>query len=188
MTAEAIVEALKGSVPDLKAEIVPAVDQPTLLVPREQIIAVLTALRDDDSLQFRHLVELTAVDWWPGQPRFQVVYHLTSIERRLRVRLKVLLNGEDAHVPTASNLWPGANWLEREVFDMFGIVFDGHPDLRRVLMPEDWEGYPQRKDYPVQIKMPVKVYEPLQISPDEFQKNIERDRAARGEAAKLTGE
>ncbi|MGE5357759.1 MAG: NADH-quinone oxidoreductase subunit C [Bacteroidales bacterium] len=179
MTAEAILEALKGSVPDVRAEIVSAVDQPTLLIPREQVIAVLTALREQPSLQFVHLVELTAVDWWPGEPRFQVVYHLTSIAHRMRVRLKVPLAGEDAHLPTASGLWPGANWLEREVFDMFGIVFDGHPDLRRVLMPEDWEGHPQRKDYPVQIKMPVKVYEPLQISTADFQKNIEDDRRAR---------
>ncbi len=178
MTTEEIVEALKGAVPDLEIEIVPSVDQPTLVVGRDQIIAVCTALRDTPSLRFACL-DLTAVDWWPGEPRFQMVYHLASFDRAQRLRVKVPLPGEDAHVATISTLWPGADWLEREVFDLFGIIFDGHPDLRRVLMPEDWEGYPLRKDYPVQINLPVKVYEPLGMTPEEFKKNIEDDRYAR---------
>jgi NADH-quinone oxidoreductase subunit C len=178
MTAEDIVEALKGAVPDLQIEIVPSIDQPTLAVAREQIVAACTALRDTPSLRFTCL-DLTAVDWWPGEPRFQVVYHMVSFERAQRLRLKVALPGEDAHVATLSTLWPGANWLEREVYDLFGIVFDGHPDLRRVLMPDDWEGYPLRKDYPVQIKLPVKIYEPLEMTQEQFKKNIENDRDAR---------
>jgi NADH-quinone oxidoreductase subunit C len=179
MTAEGIVEALKRRIPDLSVEVAPALDQPTLVLTREQIVAACMALREVPALQFMCLSDVTAVDWWPGEPRFQVVYHLASIEHRLRLRLKVSLPGEDAHIPTVTTVWPGANWLEREVFDLFGIVFDGHPDLRRVLMPEDWEGYPLRKDYPVQIKEPVKVYEPLQITPEEFRKKIEDDRQAR---------
>jgi NADH-quinone oxidoreductase subunit C len=170
---------LKGAIPDLPVEIAPAVDQPTLVIAREQIVAACTILRDLSSLRFDCL-DLTAVDWWPGEPRFQVVYHMTSIEHAQRLRLKVALPGEEPHVATVSTLWPGANWLEREVFDLFGIIFDGHPDLRRVLMPEDWEGFPLRKDYPVQIRMPVKVYEPLQMTTAQFQKNIEDDRRARG--------
>jgi len=179
MTAEEIVEALKHAVPDLSFEVAPALDQPTLVLTREQIVAACTALREVPTLQFMVLSDLTAVDWWPGEPRFQVVYHLASIEHRLRLRLKVPLAGGNAHIPTVTSLWPGANWLEREVFDLFGIIFDGHPDLRRVLMPEDWKGHPLRKDYPVQIKEPVKVYEPLQMTPEEFRRKIETDRHAR---------
>jgi NADH-quinone oxidoreductase subunit C len=178
-----IIQALRGALPDLHVESVAAVDQPTFLVPREQVVAVCTALRDLPSLRFALLADLTAVDWWPGEPRFHVVYLLASIEHTQRLRLKVALPGEDAHLPTVTSLWSGANWLEREVFDLFGIVFDGHPDLRRVLMPEDWEGYPLRKDYPVQIKQPVKIHEPLELTPEDFRKNIEGDRRARGGAA-----
>ena len=100
---------------------------------------------------------MTAIDFWPREPRFEVIYILVSIEHRLRVRLKVASPGEDPHLPTATVVWPAANWLEREIWDMFGIAFDGHPDPRRLLMPEDWEGYPARKDYPVQIQMKAGV-------------------------------
>ncbi len=179
MTAEEILEALKTAGADPSAEIAASVDQPTLVVARERIVDVCKALHDTPSLRFECL-DLTAVDFWPGEPRFQVVYHMASLEHGQRLRLKVYLPGEDAHVATVSALWPGTNWMEREVFDLFGIVFDGHPDLRRVLMPEDWEGHPLRKDYPVQIRMPVKIHEPLQVTPDEFQKRIVEDRKARG--------
>ena len=103
------------------------------------------------------LAELTAVDYWPREPRFELVYLLVSIAHRLRLRLKVRLHGGDAHVATVCGIWPAANWLEREVWDLFGIAFDGHPDPRRLLMPEDWEGYPLRKDYPVQIRMTPRI-------------------------------
>jgi len=179
VTADDIVEALKGAIADLQVEIAPAFDQPTLLLVREQIVAACAALRDLPALRFALLSDVTAVDWWPAEPRFQVVYHLASLEHAQRLRLEVGLRGEDAHIPTMTTLWAGANWPEREVFDLFGIVFDGHPDLRRVLMPEDWEGYPLRKDYPVQIKLPVKIFEPLQMTTEQFRKNIEDDRRAR---------
>ncbi len=107
---------------------------------------------------------------------------LVSIEHRLRLRMKVRLNGGDAHVATVSGIWPAANWLEREVWDLFGIVFDGHPDPRRLLMPEDWEGFPLRKDSPVQIRRPPHVSEPLQVTAEEFRQNVERDRLSRGPA------
>ncbi len=102
-----------------------------------------------------------------------------SIEHGLRLRWKVRLSGSDAKVATVSDVWPGANWLEREVWDLFGIVFEGHPDLRRLLMPEDWEGFPLRKDYPVQIQMKPRSSEPLQVSEEEFRANVERDRVTR---------
>ena len=136
------------------------------------------ALRDAPSLRFNVLIEVTAADYLPRAPRFEVVYHLLSMSNRRRLRLKVRV-GADGVVPTVQDVWPGAGWPEREVWDMFGIVFDGHPDLRRLLMPEDWEGHPARKDYPVQIRKAAQTYEPLEVSEDEFRANIERDRVKR---------
>jgi len=95
------------------------------------------------------LSSVTAVDRYPAEPRFEVVYHLHSVERNLRVRLKCRLGGENPQIESVTSVWRGANWYEREVFDLFGIRFNGHPDLRRIMMPEDWEGHPLRKDYPV---------------------------------------
>jgi NADH-quinone oxidoreductase subunit C len=90
------------------------------------------------------------VDRFPHEPRFELNYHLVSIPRREKIRLKVRLAGSDPVADTLVPVWPGANWLEREIFDLFGIRFTGHPDLRRILLPEDWEGHPLRKDYPVE--------------------------------------
>jgi NADH-quinone oxidoreductase subunit C len=139
----------------------------------------MRALRDAPALRFAALAELTAVDFWPREPRFELVYILISLEHRLRLRAKIRLRGDDAHVATVSPIWPAANWLEREVWDLFGVAFDGHPDPRRLLMPEDWEGYPLRKDYPVQIRMAPRTTEPVQVSQEEFRANLERDRMSR---------
>ena len=125
-------------------------DEVTLVVAPERILQALGAARE---MGFRLLTDLTAVDRYPAQPRFDVVYLLTSVEPPARMRLMVHL-AADQTAPSATSLWPGANWLEREVFDLFGIRFDGHPDLRRILMPDDWEGHPLRKDYPL-VEEPV---------------------------------
>jgi len=117
------------------------------------------------------------VDWWPREPRFEVVYQLASENDRLR--LKVRLSGDSARLPTVQSVWAGANWLEREVWDLFGIVFEGHGDLRRLLMPEDWEGHPLRKDFPVQIRLKPKSSEPLQVTEEQFRRNLQADKAAR---------
>ena len=93
--------------------------------------------------------------------------------------MKVRLPADAARVGTVTGVWPAANWLEREVWDLFGIVFEGHPDPRRLLMPEDWEGFPLRKDYPVQINLKPRVAEPLQVTEDEFRENLEKDRLSR---------
>lgn len=180
MEADALVALLQEILPDAQFERAPSIDlQATVYVDRDRAPMVLRELRDRSELRFAFLAELTAVDYWPREPRFEVVYLLVSIERGLRLRLKVRLHGNDAHLQTASGLWPAANWLEREVWDLFGIAFDGHPDPRRLLMPEDWEGYPLRKDYPVQIRMTPQTSEPMQVTPEEFRANVEKDRLAR---------
>jgi NADH-quinone oxidoreductase subunit C len=101
-------------------------------------------------LQFDFLSDISAVDRFPIEPRFEVNYHLLSIPLHQRVRLRVWVSGEDTVVSTVIPVWPTANWHEREIFDLFGIRFEGHPDLHRILMPDDWEGHPLRKDYPVE--------------------------------------
>lgn len=120
----------------------------TVVVRKEDIVSVCTFLRDDTELSFDFLSDLTAVDHLGRKPRFDVIYHLYSLHKNHRFRLKVRV-GEAESVPSVSSVWRAANWLEREVFDMFGIGFDNHPDLRRILMPEDWIGHPLRKDFPL---------------------------------------
>ncbi len=122
----------------------------TLYVHAGRLRRVAEFLRDDPDLSFKFLADLTAVDRYPNEPRFEVVYHLLSIEHGHRLRLKVRRLGNDPRVDSVEPIWPAAHAFEREVFDLFGIHFEGHPDLRRILMPEDWEGHPLRKDYPVQ--------------------------------------
>jgi len=95
------------------------------------------------------LSTVTAVDRYPAEPRFEVVYHLNSLERKQWLRLKARIGGENPTIESVTSVWRGANWYEREVFDLFGIRFTGHPDLRRIMMPDDWEGHPLRKDYPI---------------------------------------
>ena len=180
MDASALIAVLQDAVPGAQFEAAPSIDlQTTIVVPAEALIAVARTLRDRDDLAFTFLSELTAVDFWPTEPRFEVVYIVVSPANRLRLRLKVRLNAEGAHIATVTGIWPAANWLEREVWDMFGIVFDGHPDPRRLLMPEDWDGYPLRKDYPVQIRKTPVASEPLQVTAEEFRQNVERDRLTR---------
>jgi len=119
----------------------------TLAIAPAKISSICGFLKYDQ--KFVRLSTVTAVDRYPQEPRFEVVYHLHSVERNKRVRLKCRLRGEDPIVESVTPVWRGADWYEREVFDMFGIRFLGHPDLRRILMPDDWEGHPLRKDYPV---------------------------------------
>jgi len=166
---------LRTLLPSVTLEPVAAPDQQTIGIPSNSIVEVCRVLRD--ARGFMLLADITAVDWWPREPRFEVVYHLASADRRLR--LKTRLAGSAARLPTVKALWPAADWLEREVWDLFGIVFEGHNDLRRLLMPEDWEGYPLRKDFPVQIRMKPRASEPLQVSEEEFRRNLQADKVAR---------
>jgi NADH-quinone oxidoreductase subunit C len=122
----------------------------TIWVSRESIRDACALLREDPVCPFNYLSDVTCVDWYPQEPRFEVVYHLLSIPKKERVRLKVKLEGGSPALESVTSVWPGANYFEREVFDLFGVRFTGHPYLRRLLMPEDWEGHPLRKDYPVE--------------------------------------
>jgi NADH-quinone oxidoreductase subunit C len=122
----------------------------TIEVPAAHIREAADFLRADPELKFTFLSDITGVDRFPVEPRFEVNYHLLSMEKRERVRLKVRVGTSSPVVPTVTSVWPTANWHEREIFDLFGVRFEGHPDLRRILMPEDWEGHPLRKDYPVE--------------------------------------
>jgi NADH-quinone oxidoreductase subunit C len=122
----------------------------TFYAGRDHLIALLWALRDDESLRFELASSVSGVDYGPGVPRrLHVVYELTSMTYRRRIRVEVAVGAEDAHVPSAVAVYPTADWHEREIWDMFGIVFSGHPGLTRILMPDDWIGHPQRKDYPL---------------------------------------
>jgi NADH-quinone oxidoreductase subunit C len=119
----------------------------TLEIAPEKVVAVCRYLKEGE--QFARLSAVTAVDRYPTEPRFEIVYLLHSIERNQRLRLKCRLAGERPEIESVTGVWRAANWYEREVFDLFGVRFLHHPDLRRLLMPEDWEGHPLRKDYPV---------------------------------------
>jgi NADH-quinone oxidoreductase subunit C len=178
MTSADVVEQLTALLPGVGYEAGASVDFATVYVPAARLMETCVVLRDAEPFAFEVLVEVTAADYFPRDPRFEIVYHLLSISRNERLRLKVRA-GDGESVPTVQSVWRAAGWLEREVWDMFGVVFDGHPDLRRLLMPEDWEGHPQRKDYPVQIRKPAQTYEPLEISEEEFRANLERDRVKR---------
>jgi len=181
MDANTLVASLQEAVPGAQIEGVPSVDlQTTIYVSRDELPAIARTLKDRSGLGFDLLAEITAVDFWPREPRFELVYILVSIPNRLRLRMKIRLSGDDPRVATMSGVWPAANWLEREVWDLFGISFDGHPDPRRLLMPEDWEGYPLRKDYPVQIRMTPQTAQPLQVTENEFRASVMKDRLSRG--------
>jgi NADH-quinone oxidoreductase subunit C len=120
----------------------------SVYVARESIREVCGRLKTQGLTDF--LSDVTCADFYPRQPRFEMAYHLLSMKRKERVRLKVVLDGEDASIESITPVWPSANFFEREIFDLFGIRFLGHPYLRRIMMPEDWEGHPLRKDYPVE--------------------------------------
>ncbi|HEY7335494.1 MAG TPA: NADH-quinone oxidoreductase subunit C [Bryobacteraceae bacterium] len=128
-------------------ESVEAFGETTLIANPSRIVDLCRHLKDGE--KFVRLSAVTAVDRYPEEPRFEIIYHLHSIERNRRVRLKCSLGGANPEIDSVTAVWRGANWYEREVYDMFGVVFRNHPNLVRILMPTDWEGYPLRKDYPV---------------------------------------
>jgi NADH-quinone oxidoreductase subunit C len=124
-----------------------ALGETTLFCEPARIVELCGFLKFEE--KFVRLSSITAVDWHPAEPRFEVVYHLHSVERNRRIRIKVRLSGTNPEIDSVTGVWTGADWYERETFDMFGIKFRHHPNLVRILMPTDWDGYPLRKDYPV---------------------------------------
>jgi NADH-quinone oxidoreductase subunit C len=119
----------------------------TVEVARESITGICEAVKEDG---YNFLEDVTAVDWYPSEPRIQIVYHVLSMSQKRRIRLVVRLDSESASIDSITSVWPAANFYEREIFDLFGVHFSGHPNLKRIMMPEDWKGHPLRKDYPVE--------------------------------------
>jgi NADH-quinone oxidoreductase subunit C len=145
----AFIEELKAAIPGGVEQLSFWVGDWTIIVPPDRLLDVVVHLRDAPGARFDYLSDVTASDWPPRAKRFDVVYCLFSTTRRQRVRVKVRA-GDGDPVPSVTGVWPAANWLEREVYDLFGVNFVGHPDRRRILMPDEWQGYPQRKDYPLE--------------------------------------
>jgi NADH-quinone oxidoreductase subunit C len=140
--AAVLADRIRGAFDDVLL----ARDEVTVVVDRDELVDTLVRLRDQPDLSFGFLSSLTATDFPGREPRFWVAYELRSIEHAHRMRVKVGLPADDPHLPSITALFPTANWHEREVWDLFGLVFDGHPDLDRILLPDDWEGHPLRKD------------------------------------------
>ncbi len=158
-TPSQIAAALQREHADWVSEITTALGETTVVVPREHIVAACEFLKAAPGYQFNFLSDLCGFDRGPEEePRLEVNYHLFSTSQHHRLRLKVLLNEEDARVPTVTTVWRTANWHERETFDLFGVIFDGHPDLRRILLPDDWQGHALRKDFP------LRGYEPYSLT------------------------
>lgn len=149
LVVPAFMTTLQSTLPGAVLQVSFWVGDWTLIVSPDRLLEIAAYLRDAPDARFDFCSDVTASDWPPRAQRFDVVYCLYSVSLRHRVRLKVRV-ADSAAVPTVSGIWPSANWLEREVFDMFGIRFDGHPDLRRILMPDEWQGHPERKDYPLE--------------------------------------
>jgi len=122
----------------------------TLETSREQINDILAFLKSDPTLQFIYLTDITAIHYPELERQIGVIYHLHSLVNNVRIRLKVFLVDGDVHIPTATNLWNGANWMERETYDFFGVIFDGHPDLRRILNVDDMTAFPMRREFPLE--------------------------------------
>ena len=144
-----LVARLRGGVADAVLAAQAFRGDATAIVPREKLLEVCRFLRDDGESRFDMLVDVTAVDYLGRRPRFEVVYHLYSVVLNHRIRIKVALEESDPSLPSLVPIWAGANWLERETWDLYGIVFEGHPDLRRIYLYEEFQGHPLRKDYPI---------------------------------------
>ncbi len=146
---EQTLNALRKRFGDAVRQVVEFRGDTTVVVDKERIIAILRFLKETPELNYNFLSTLTAIDDWPEEPRFEVIYQLHSMSHSAHLRVKVYTPGDDPVMPTATVVYLNADWHERELYDMFGLTFTGHPDLRRLLMPADWSGHPLRKDYPL---------------------------------------
>ncbi|MBX3081337.1 MAG: NADH-quinone oxidoreductase subunit C [Anaerolineae bacterium] len=143
------VELAKLTLKDAVQDVVEFRGETTIVIDAAKIIEACTFFRDTEGLEYNFLEDVTGVDYYPEEPRFAVCYHLYSMVFNRSLRLKVYLPSDDPRVPSVCSIWAAANYQEREAYDLLGIIFEGHPDLRRILMPADWDGHPQRKDYPL---------------------------------------
>ena len=170
---EGVIDAATAAIGPALIDAQDKVGEVTLTVTRDGLIAAMTALRDTPGLEYQQLMEIAGVDYPEREERFDVCYHLLSVTRNHRMRVRVTAS-EDTPVPTVTGLWPVANWLEREVYDMFGVLFDGHPDLRRILTDYGFRGHPFRKDFPLTGYVELRyseeakrvVYEPVKLAQD----------------------
>lgn len=159
INAEQLTALIRAAQPDSIADVIQAFGEVTLVVPREHIVGICDHLKTTPKLEFNFLADLCGADRGiEEEPRFEVNYHLFSTKHFHRLRLKVLVNEDDTRIPTVTGIWKTANWHERETFDLFGVIFEGHPDLRRILLPDEWQGYALRKDFP------LRGYEPYSIN------------------------
>ena len=157
-TPSLIAAAFQREHPHWTSDIVEALGETTITIPREHIVSACGFMKSAPGFEFDFLADLCGFDRGPEEePRFEVNYHLFSTKSYQRLRLKVLLNEDDVHVPTVTGVWRTANWHERETYDLFGVIFDAHPDLRRILLPDDWQGHALRKDFP------LRGYEPYSL-------------------------
>jgi NADH-quinone oxidoreductase subunit C len=145
-----IIAKIRAWRPEAITELISFRGEITVMVPREHLRPLAEFMISDRDLKFTYLSDVTGVDRFPIEPRFELNYHLLSLSRRETIRLRVRVPGNNAVTESVVPVWPTANWHEREIFDLFGIHFEGHPNLRRMLLPDDWEGHPLRKDYPVE--------------------------------------
>jgi len=146
--ASVVAEQLRAWNANCVSEVIEFHGETTIVVPRELLRATAEYCRAH--LKFDYLSDATSLDRFPVEPRFELNYHLTSIPNRAKIRLRTRVTGADPTVDSMVPVWPGAGWMEREIFDLMGIRFNGHPDLRRILLPDDWEGHPLRRDYPTE--------------------------------------
>lgn len=164
-----VADALEAVYPDFGAAVLKVVidrGEITFHVRREHLQTMARTLRDDPALRFELLSSMSGVDYLGTEHRLHAVYHLTSMTYRRRIRLEVACSVEDNHIPSVTPIYPTADWQERETWDLFGIIFDGHPGLTRIMMPDDWIGHPQRKDYPLG-GVPVEFKGATILPPDE---------------------
>lgn len=150
--ANVVVERLRGWNAQAVSQVIEYRGETTIVVPHGLLRAAARECRDNPELSFNLLSDATCVDRFPVEPRFELNYQLVSLSRLARVRLRTSVSGPQPVIESLVPVWPGANWLEREIFDLFGIRFEGHPDLRRILLPEEFEGFPLRRDFPVEGK------------------------------------
>ncbi len=186
LSAMQVIESLQARFGDDVQQISEAHDELTVVVSRERLVEMCRFLKSDPALQFHLLLDVAGVDYLGREPRFEVVYHLYSIPQNSRLRLKVRVPEHDLSVPSVVSVWSTANWHERETFDMLGIHFSGHPDLRRIYMPDDYPGHPLRKDFPIlgpEVEVPPRDdTHQLHQPPPSFISKIWRRRDIRGKS------